>query len=110
MASDSCCNAGRPLKYEYKPIGADTTADGTDIYITGSGTLGVVLVTDIFGIAYPQVSMMNLCTSAPKDITTEALQVKQVADRIAAAGFSVAVPDMFLGQPWELERMPVRLF
>ena len=53
MTSPSCCEAGRPLKYEYEPIGADTTADGTDVYITGSGTLGVVLVTDIFGDRVP---------------------------------------------------------
>lgn len=86
MASNACCAAGAPVRHDYEPTGAITEVDGVKYYFVGSGAAGVVIVTDIFGFDYKQVF--------------------QVADRFAAAGFNVAVPDMFYGKPWSMDRMP----
>ena len=59
MASEACCAAGKPLQHDYAPIGSLTRADdGTEIYITGTGPRSVVLITDIFGLAYNQAMLM----------------------------------------------------
>lgn len=34
------------------------------------------------------------------------LQIKQVCDRLADAGFLVAAPDVFQGKPWPMSKMP----
>lgn len=84
---DTCCSAGAPVVSDYAPKGAMESVNGTDVYVTGSGPAGVVAITDIFGLSYPQC--------------------KQVADRLAeGAGIAVAVPDVFHGKPWTKDKFP----
>ncbi|KAG2501606.1 hypothetical protein HYH03_000111 [Edaphochlamys debaryana] len=91
MASEACCSAGSPVKHEYTPLGQFSTlkvASHADlpIYRSGSGKLGIVLVTDIFGFGSKQVF--------------------QVSDRIASEGFSVIAIDTFRGKPWTFDKFP----
>lgn len=70
MASQACEDAGAPLGWQHTDAGkVDALPNGARCYITGSAASAqapVLIVTDIFGIDYPQV--------------------RNVADRLAGAG------------------------
>ncbi|WIA14248.1 hypothetical protein OEZ85_002784 [Tetradesmus obliquus] len=83
---DVCCAAGAPVSVDYTPVGSFEEVGGVPAYITGSGSKGIIAVYDIFGFKYPQF--------------------QQVCDRLAAAGYVVAAPDIFRGQPWTLDKFP----
>ena len=85
-----------PVEASYTPQGQTiTTADGLEIYVaspppttTSSATTtsaGIIYVPDIFG---------------------KTSQAFQVCDKLAAAGFWVAFPDVFRGEPWPMEKFP----
>ncbi|PNW72163.1 hypothetical protein CHLRE_16g679800v5 [Chlamydomonas reinhardtii] len=84
--SEACTAAGAPVVSDYEPKGTFTKAGSTDVYHSGSGALGVVIVPDIFGFGHKQVF--------------------QVADRFADAGFNVCAIDPFHGKPWTKDRFP----
>lgn len=83
---DVCCAAGAPVSVDYTPVGSFEEVGGVPAYITGSGSKGIIAIYDIFGFKYPQF--------------------QQVCDRLAAAGYVVAAPDIFRGQPWTLDKFP----
>ncbi|EKX35836.1 hypothetical protein GUITHDRAFT_155384, partial [Guillardia theta CCMP2712] len=61
------------------------------MYVTGSGSHAVIVIYDIFGF-------QDQCP-----------QVKQVCDRLAAYGFLVVVPDIFVNnnnKPWPIDKFP----
>lgn len=70
MASQACIDAGAPATFDHKDTGANETIDGgLRCYITGDAAAArapVMLISDIFGIDFPQV--------------------REFADRVAAAG------------------------
>ncbi|PNW72164.1 hypothetical protein CHLRE_16g679750v5 [Chlamydomonas reinhardtii] len=84
--SEACAAAGAPVVSTYEPKGTFERAGSTEIYHSGSGALGLVMVPDVFGFAHKQVF--------------------QVADRFADAGFNVCVMDPFHGNPWPMDKFP----
>eukprot|EP00899_Mesostigma_viride_P008483 jgi/Mesvir1/17636/Mv08858-RA.1 len=89
MASKACCDAGPP----HQPDGREqkgresTLPDGTAVYVVGDeGTKGIVVIPDIFGFHLSNV--------------------REVADRIAAEGMRVMLPDVFRGNFIRLEDFP----
>ncbi|KAG5188506.1 Alpha/Beta hydrolase protein [Tribonema minus] len=85
MASPACCKAGPPISSDYEPKGTIATIGDQEVYFSGSGPRAICIVYDIFGLSP---------------------QAKQVCDKLADAGFSVAMPDFARGQPWLLENFP----
>uniref|UniRef100_A0A061QT32 Dienelactone hydrolase family protein n=1 Tax=Tetraselmis sp. GSL018 TaxID=582737 RepID=A0A061QT32_9CHLO len=77
--------AASTVSATYTPQGTREKVGDLEIYFVGSGP-PVVVVYDIFGFDYPQLF--------------------QVCDRIASAGFSVGMPDMFRGSPWTKDKFP----
>ncbi|CAM9397345.1 unnamed protein product [Chrysoparadoxa australica] len=59
--------------------------EGIDVYKVGSGPNAIIVVYDIFGMG---------------------MQVKQVCDVLADAGFNVAMPDFYEGAPWDPANFP----
>eukprot|EP00882_Tetradesmus_deserticola_P030365 GHRQ01034086.1.p2 GENE.GHRQ01034086.1~~GHRQ01034086.1.p2 ORF type:complete len:104 (+),score=20.23 GHRQ01034086.1:197-508(+) len=83
---DVCCAAGSPVSVDYTPKGSFEQFGCVPVYITGSGSKAIIAIYDIFGFKYPQF--------------------QQVCDRLAAAGYVVVAPDIFRGQPWDMDKMP----
>lgn len=87
-----CCSSP-PVTHDYVLKGAwsKLSVGGKDIdtYFSGTGSMGVVLITDIFGL-------------------DDFKQTLQVADRLAAAGMAVAVPDVFDHKPWPMSKIPMK--
>ncbi|WCJ23660.1 alpha/beta-Hydrolases superfamily protein [Euphorbia peplus] len=81
MSGPQCCQNPPALNPASGSGHVDKFA-GLDTYLTGSSDskLAVLLVTDIFGF--------------------EAPNLRKLADKIAAAGFYVVVPDFFNGDPY----------
>jgi len=81
MASECCANAGIHAKHHAK--GSMQTIAGTKTYVTGNSNDGkaVIVCADIFG--------------------AEFINVQKQADEIAAAGFTVYVPDEFSGNAFD---------
>lgn len=92
MAHKTCCPTGiLPVSLDYTPKGEMVQlGDGVDAYFSGKAGAkpGIILVYDIFGLDYPQV--------------------KQIADRLADAGFAALVPDYCVesstGKVWARNR------
>lgn len=88
---DVCCASGEPVRYDYSPLGTIERIGSGDLssyIIAGTKPGAVILLPDIFGY-------------------DEFPQVKQTADRLAAAsGFSVAIPDVFRGKAWPMSKFP----
>ncbi|XP_044486882.1 endo-1,3;1,4-beta-D-glucanase-like [Mangifera indica] len=82
MAGPQCC-ANPPNLNPGSGVGHVEELGGLKTYVNGSSQskLGVLLVSDIFGY--------------------EAPNLRKLADKIAAVGFYVAVPDFFYGDPYE---------
>ena len=82
-----CCSKLPPVKSDYVPEGQTVNIGDFEIYETKDKTPNKVLICayDIFGF-HPVT--------------------KQVADRLALAGFRVVMPDFFRGKPWPQERYP----
>ncbi|XP_058077825.1 endo-1,3;1,4-beta-D-glucanase-like [Magnolia sinica] len=82
MASSQCCENPHTLS---STCGQGCVEDvgGLKAYITGhsDSKLAVLLASDVFGY--------------------EAPNLRKLADKIAAAGFYVVVPDFFYGEPYE---------
>ncbi|XP_058077827.1 endo-1,3;1,4-beta-D-glucanase-like [Magnolia sinica] len=83
MASSQCCE-NPPTLSSTCGQGCVEDVGGLKAYITGpsDSKLAVLLVSDVFGY--------------------EAPNLRKLADKIAAAGFYVVVPDFFYGEPYEL--------
>ncbi|XP_031247771.1 endo-1,3;1,4-beta-D-glucanase-like [Pistacia vera] len=81
MAGPQCC-ANPPNLNPGVGVGLVQKLGGLNTYVTDSthSKLAVLLVFDIFGY--------------------EALNLRKLADKIAVAGFYVAVPDFFYGDPY----------
>lgn len=84
---DVCCAAGAPVAVDYTPKGSVQELGGVPCYVTGqtSSAAALICIYDIFG---------------------PTAQFKQVCDRLAAAGYLVAGPDVFRGQPWSMDKFP----
>ncbi|XP_024040860.1 endo-1,3;1,4-beta-D-glucanase isoform X2 [Citrus clementina] len=80
MSGPRCC-ANPPTLNPNSGAGHVEKLGGLDTYVTGSpdSKLAALLISDIFGY--------------------EAPNLRKLADRVAAAGFYVAVPDFFHGDP-----------
>lgn len=88
MASEACCAAGAPLEQKYEPRGVvERVGDDLDVYFVGdaASTRAIVVGYDIFGFDVPQS--------------------RENCDRLADAGYRVAMPDHFRGKPWSHDRM-----
>ncbi|GMN46575.1 hypothetical protein TIFTF001_015769 [Ficus carica] len=81
MSGAQCCS-NPPILNPSSGAGHVQKLGGLDSYVSGSpnSNLAVLLVTDIFGYETPNV--------------------RKLADKIAAAGFFVAVPDFLHGDPY----------
>ena len=64
-----------------------TIGDELPAYVVGSGSKGVVVNMDIFGL--------------------EMGGTREFCDKLAAAGFNVILPDYFRGNPWSEARYPI---
>ncbi|PWA46983.1 alpha/Beta hydrolase fold protein [Artemisia annua] len=86
MSGPQCCENPPTFGSSTGEIGRIEEIGGLKSYIAGSldSKLAVVLIADIFGY--------------------EAPKLRQVADKVAAAGFYVVVPDFFYGDPWLPEK------
>jgi len=85
-----CCPTDIPAVISnYKGIGSfeklEVGDEKIDLYVTGSGSKGVLLVYDIFGM-HPNP--------------------QQVADLIGKQGYTVVIPDFFRGNPWPTDDFP----
>lgn len=80
MATEACCTPAPPATPEY--VGKEETLGGTRAYITGppSASAAVILVCDIFG--------------------SDAPLLRKLADKVAAVGYFVVVPDVLQGDPF----------
>ncbi|KAJ4722351.1 endo-1,31,4-beta-D-glucanase-like [Melia azedarach] len=81
MSGPQCC-ANPPTLNPSSGAGHVEKLGGLNTYVTGSSDskLAVLLVSDVYGY--------------------EAPNLRKLADKIAAAGFYVAVPDFFYGDPF----------
>ncbi|XP_050236105.1 endo-1,3;1,4-beta-D-glucanase-like [Mercurialis annua] len=81
MSGSQCCENPPTLSSGYG-AGSITEIGGLKTYITGpsDSNRSVVLISDIFGY--------------------EAPNLRKLADKVAAAGFYVVVPDFFKGDPY----------
>lgn len=84
----SCCppDSVPHLEGDYIPTGKFEQANGIRIYVVGCGTAAIILFPDIFGL--------------------EGGRTLQVSDELAAQGFTVFVPDVFRGKPWDHKNFP----
>lgn len=81
MATEACCTPAPPATPAF--LGKEETLAGQyPVYITGSSsfTSAVILICDIFGYKTPLF--------------------RKLADKVAAAGYLVVVPDIFKGDPF----------
>jgi len=80
--ADHVCPPGSEPQLASKSVSRGSVIDlnGLPVYITGEGPTGVVVFYDIFGF--------------------DGGRVRTVCDQIGEAGFSVAMPDVFRGNPW----------
>lgn len=60
MASHQCCEAGKPVSSEYAPKGSEHKLGELECYVVGSGPKAVIVINDIFGLKYNQVSSLPL--------------------------------------------------
>ncbi|KAK9933504.1 hypothetical protein M0R45_020701 [Rubus argutus] len=81
MSGPQCCS-NPPTPNPTSGSGHVEKLGGLDSYLTGSSDskLAIVLVSDVFGY--------------------EAPNLRKLADKVAAAGFFVVVPDFFYGDPY----------
>ncbi|KAK9903081.1 hypothetical protein M0R45_001222 [Rubus argutus] len=81
MSGPQCCS-NPPTLNPTSGSGHVEKLGGLDSYLTGSSDskLAIVLVSDVFGY--------------------EAPNLRKLADKVAAAGFFVVVPDFFYGDPY----------
>ncbi|KAL1372624.1 hypothetical protein HN51_002742 [Arachis hypogaea] len=82
MAGAECCS-NPPTLNPNAGIGHVEKFAGLDSYLTGSShsNLAVLLISDVFGY--------------------EAPNLRKLADKIAASGYYVVVPDFFYGEPYD---------
>jgi dienelactone hydrolase len=79
MATEACCTPAPPATPEF--LGKEETLSGHQVYATGSSsTAAVILVCDVFGYKTPLL--------------------RKLADKVAAAGYFVVVPDVLQGDPF----------
>ncbi|XP_052171457.1 endo-1,3;1,4-beta-D-glucanase-like [Diospyros lotus] len=81
--SDSECCKNPPTLSSSAGSGSLVEIGGLNAYVAGSShsKLGIIMGSDIFGY--------------------EAPKLRKMADKVAAAGFFVVVPDFFYGDPWD---------
>ena len=60
MASPACCTAGKPVVHDYSRFGEIVKVGDLDVYVTGTGSAAIIVVPDIFGHAFNQVSQEQL--------------------------------------------------
>ncbi|XP_054787773.1 endo-1,3;1,4-beta-D-glucanase-like [Prosopis cineraria] len=85
MSGPECCS-NPPTLNPSAGAGRVEKVGGVDSYITGSADtkLAVLLIADVFGY--------------------EAPNLRKLADKVAAAGYFVVVPDFFHGDPFDTEK------
>ncbi|KAH9682990.1 DLH domain-containing protein [Citrus sinensis] len=86
MSGPQCC-ANPPTLNPNSGAGHVEKLGGLNTYVTGSpdSKLAALLISDVFGYEAPNLRCF--------------LQQRKLADKVAAAGFYVAVPDFFHGDP-----------
>jgi len=82
MLGPACCS-NPPILNSFSGTGHVAKLGGVDAYLTGSPlcTFAILLVSDIFGFKAPILRMF--------------------ADKVAATGYYVVVPDFFNGDPYD---------
>jgi dienelactone hydrolase len=88
--ASSCCKL-LPVESSYEPKGTILKIGDLEVYETADKEPKILLINiyDIFGF---------------HNVT------KQFADKLASAGFRVAIPDFFRGKPFPLEKFPPKDF
>lgn len=88
MSGPQCCE-NPPVLSSTSGVGNVVEIAGLKSYVTGSSDskLAVLLISDVYGY--------------------EAPNLRKLADKIAAAGFYVVVPDFFYGDPYNPSAKPI---
>lgn len=81
MASEACCNAGKPTPHAYAGNGSVQSAGDLPLYVSGSGKKAVVVIYDIFGFCEPPTNG----------------NIRRNCDKLADEGFMAVMPDFFRG-------------
>ncbi|CAK8563571.1 unnamed protein product [Lathyrus sativus] len=81
------CYSNPPILDPFSGVGHVEKLGGVDVYLTGSllSTIAILFVSDVFGYEAP--------------IT------RKLADRVAASGYYVVLPDYFNGDPFDPENL-----
>uniref|UniRef100_A0A0C9S9C2 TSA: Wollemia nobilis Ref_Wollemi_Transcript_8227_954 transcribed RNA sequence n=1 Tax=Wollemia nobilis TaxID=56998 RepID=A0A0C9S9C2_9CONI len=82
MAGPQCCESAPPTDHPPVGVGRVETFHDLKVYVTGSSDVkaAVILISDIFGY--------------------EAPKLRKLADKVAAAGYLVVVPDYLYGDAY----------
>ncbi|ONK62866.1 uncharacterized protein A4U43_C07F8950 [Asparagus officinalis] len=90
MAGSQCCENPPALSSACGGGSVVESFGGLKSYINGSldSKLAILLVSDVFGF--------------------EAPNFRKLADKVAAAGYFVVVPDFFYGDPFDPAKMPIK--
>jgi len=86
MSSTECCPIGSEKAFAatYKPKGEEITLNGLKCYTNGNSNKGIIVYYDIFGY--------------------NGGRTKLICDQLAAAGFTVYLPDVFHGDAWPVDK------
>ncbi|KAI5415931.1 endo-1,3;1,4-beta-D-glucanase [Lathyrus oleraceus] len=86
MSGPACCS-NPPTLDPFSGVGHVEKLGGLDVYLTGSplSTITILFVSDIYGY--------------------EAPIIRKLADRVAASGYYVVLPDYFNGDPFDPENL-----
>ncbi|XP_058759261.1 endo-1,3;1,4-beta-D-glucanase-like isoform X2 [Vicia villosa] len=86
MSGPACCS-NPPILDPFCGVGHVEKLGGLDVYLTGSflSTIAILFVSDIYGYQAPII--------------------RNLADRVAAAGYYVVVPDYFNGDPFDPDNL-----
>ncbi|KAF7144479.1 hypothetical protein RHSIM_Rhsim04G0208300 [Rhododendron simsii] len=108
MCCPQCCE-NPPVLSSSRGIGHEEEIGGLKCCVIGSpdSKPAVVLASDIFGPYYPTHILISQLRDANYPILkVMMLRVRKLADKVAAFGFYVVVPDFFYGDPYieNLER------
>ena len=119
MACNACMTIA-PVESDYKAKGTTLEVGDLSIYVaappSSSSTAGIIYVPDIFGNTPQGTCLLPSFFPPPHAFTFPLLPLSlpppknpkalQICDKVAAAGFWVAFPDVFRGKPWPMEKFP----
>ncbi|KAL0458061.1 UNVERIFIED_CONTAM: 1,4-beta-D-glucanase [Sesamum latifolium] len=94
MSGPQCCE-NPPTLSSSSGVGSVVEFVGLQTYVSGSSDskLGLLLASDVFGDVLFLLLLLSFGYEAPN--------LRKLADKVAAAGFYVVVPDFFCGDPYD---------